>query len=308
MHIAVMLRELVDAVLIQPDGVYMDATFGRGGHSRALLQRLGPKGRLIAIDQDPAAQAAMDDVLASDARFSLHHQSFADIAALAEQLGVSGQVSGIMADLGVSSPQLDQAERGFSFSQDGPLDMRMNPTVGESAAEWLASVSERELADVLYRFGDERYSRRIAGAIVRERKQQAIVRTVALAEIIKKAHPRWPKHHHPATKSFQAIRIYINQELAALEALLEGSLNACAVGGHLAILSFHSLEDRLVKQCFKKQAYDPVLASLPLTESDLARQEPHWRGVMMKKADDNEIEHNLRARSARLRVAEKKGV
>ena len=249
-HFSVMRDELISAMLAEADGIYIDATFGRGGHTRALLEKLAPTARLIAIDQDPQASVAVDAELAADPRFSLEYDSFANIVALARRLEITGKINGIMADLGVSSPQLDQAKRGFSFLRDGPLDMRMNPQAGESAAEWLATVTEADLADVLYKYGDEKFSRRIAQAIVKARTAEPLTATLQLAEIIKAAHPRWPKHHHPATKSFQAIRIYINQEMAALEALLQGSTEVLAPGGKLAILTFHSLEDRMVKKFF----------------------------------------------------------
>jgi 16S rRNA (cytosine1402-N4)-methyltransferase len=305
-HISVMLEELVDAVLTDPNGIYIDATFGRGGHARALLARLGPSGRLIAVDQDLAAHAAVDADLQHDPRFSLHHISFAHLLDLVRELGVAGKVTGIMADLGVSSPQLDQAERGFSFLHDGPLDMRMNTQSGLTAAEWLATVSEAELADVLWRFGDENFSRRIAKAIIISRAVTPIVSTVQLAEIIKHAHPKWPKHHHPATKSFQAIRIFINQELSALADMLQQVDAVLAVDGMLAILSFHSLEDRIVKQFLKSSRGIDVPANIPLTEEMLQQYNAQQLKMISSKTPvAAEIAINPRSRSARLRVAKK---
>lgn len=305
-HISVMLEELVDAVLTDPNGIYIDATFGRGGHARALLAQLGPHGRLIAIDQDLAAHAAVDEILQNDTRFSLHHASFAHLLALVRELGVVGKVTGIMADLGVSSPQLDQAERGFSFLHDGPLDMRMNTQAGVTAADWIAKVAEADLADVLWRFGDENFSRRIARAIVASRALAPIISTVQLAEIIKHAHPKWPKHHHPATKSFQAIRIFINQELASLEEMLQQVAEVLAVDGRLAILSFHSLEDRIVKQFLKADTSVDVPANIPLTEEMLQQyNKQRLKMIGSKTPGVSEIAINPRSRSARLRLAKK---
>ena len=302
-HISVMLHEVVDAVIADPNGVYIDATFGRGGHSTELLRRLGPEGKLIAIDQDPAAAASVSLELQQDPRFSLLQMSFAALGALEAEYKSS--ISGIIADLGVSSPQLDQAERGFSFLRDGTLDMRMNPTSGHSVAEWLAVVPETELADIIWRFGDERFSRQIAKAIVNTRSKESITTTLQLAGIVKDAHPRWPKHHHPATKTFQAMRIYINQELAALESFLPQAEALLQSGGRLAILTFHSLEDRIVKQ-YIKGGKAQVPANIPLTEAMLRQYNQHGLcGVANKTPSQEEIDLNPRARSARLRVAEK---
>ena len=256
------------------------------------------------FDKDPLAIATANELAAEDSRVTVVQRGFAELSAVLEQAGLIGQVSGILLDLGVSSPQLDDAERGFSFRADGPLDMRMNPDAGESAAQWIARVSEKELADVLFQYGDERFSRRIARAIVTARQQQPIERTLQLAEIIKAAHPKWDHKKHPATKSFQAIRIAVNGELDELDAVLSASVDALKPGGRLAVISFHSLEDRAVKQFIKLQAKGPELPpGLPVRDDEIH--------VTMKavgkaiKASPEEVAVNVRSRSAVLRVAEK---
>jgi 16S rRNA (cytosine1402-N4)-methyltransferase len=299
-HISVLLQEAVDALNIQPNGIYIDCTFGGGGHSRAILAQLGEKGRLIAFDQDPQAVAQADTI--KDARFQIYHRSFTALHAVLRPL--KGQINGILFDLGVSSPQLDQANRGFSFQNDGDLDMRMNPTAGEPIANWLHRAKMDEIADVLFIYGEERYSRRLARAIVQARDIEPITRTLQLAEIIKKAHPSWEKHKHPATRSFQALRIFINQEMDALKNALSQTVDLLDKNGRLAAISFHSLEDRLVKRFIRDQAKgkatDLDLPFLPLDH------QPTLKAI--GKAiypSDNEIRQNPRSRSAVLRVAEK---
>lgn len=303
-HQTVLLDEAVVSILGAPEGVYVDATFGRGGHSRHLLARLADGARVIGFDKDPEAVAAGERLAQEDPRFAIVHASFADILSVLKARGLEGTIDGVLADLGVSSPQLDDASRGFSFQNDGPLDMRMDTTRGESAADWLASVTETELARVMFEYGEERHSRRIARAIVRARAEQPIVRTRQLADLVAAAHPAWEKHKHPATRAFQAIRIAINSELADIEQFLQGALTALRPGGRLAVISFHSLEDRLVKQFFQKEAKgDNFPPGLPVTADMLT---PRLR-LVGKAVEPSaaEVAANPRARSARLRVAEK---
>jgi len=303
-HRPVLLDVSVEALAVQPAGVYLDGTFGRGGHSRLILQRLGEKGRLIAIDKDPEAIAFAHKTLIEDKRFNIVRGSFAMLAEVAEQAGVMGRVNGILLDLGVSSPQLDQAQRGFSFLQDGPLDMRMDPESGQSAADWLAQAETQEIADVLKIYGEERHARRIARAIVQARSEQPIHTTKALADVIAAANPSWEKGKHPATRSFQAIRIYINRELDDLRACLDQVIEVLAPGGRLAIISFHSLEDRIVKRFMRDQAKgDCFPPGVPVTQAQL---QPKLRLVgKAMQANEQEVEANPRARSAVLRVAER---
>jgi 16S rRNA (cytosine1402-N4)-methyltransferase len=303
-HQTVLLDEAVVSVLGAPDGIYVDATFGRGGHSRHLLARLGSSAQLFGFDKDPQAMAAARQLMAEDARFVAVHSSFADILSVLAARQLDGRVDGVLADLGVSSPQLDDAARGFSFQNDGPLDMRMDTTRGESAAQWLAAVDEAELAGVLFEYGEERHSRRIARAIVRARAEKPITRTRELAEIVAAAHPAWEKHKHPATRTFQAIRIAVNNELGDIEKFLRDALAVLKPGGRLAVISFHSLEDRLVKQFFQKEAKgDDFPPGLPVTVDMLT---PRLR-ICGKAIEPSaaEVAANPRARSARLRVAEK---
>ncbi|MFP5429644.1 MAG: 16S rRNA (cytosine(1402)-N(4))-methyltransferase RsmH [Gammaproteobacteria bacterium] len=303
-HQTVLLNEAVVSVLGTRGGIYVDATFGRGGHTRHLLAQLDAGARVIGFDKDPQAIAAGQVLAAEDGRFSIVHDSFASIFDVMTRMGLAGRVDGVLADLGVSSPQLDDADRGFSFMNDGPLDMRMDVTRGQSAAEWIADVAEDDLARVLFEFGEERYSRRIARAIVRVRAEMPITRTRQLADIVAEAHPAWEKHKHPATRSFQAIRIYINNELGDIQQFLRDALRVLKPGGRLAVISFHSLEDRLVKQFFQKEAKgDNFPPGLPVTV-DMLR--PTLK-VVGKAVDPSasEVDANPRARSARLRVAEK---
>lgn len=303
-HETVLLEPAVSALLGDPAGFYVDCTFGRGGHSRRLLEALQPQGRLLAIDRDPAAVAVAEQEFADDGRFSIVQGSFSMLAELVASAGQVGKVSGVLLDLGVSSPQLDEAQRGFSFTQDGPLDMRMNPNEGQSAAQWLASAAEQEIADVIYRYGEEKFSRRMARAIVQQRQIAPITSTLQLAEIVKQANPAWEKHKHPATRAFQAIRIHINRELDELQEVLEQALDILTVGGHLVVISFHSLEDRIVKQFMNKQARgDDYPAGVPVQQSDL---NPRLKKITKAiKADDAEVARNVRSRSAVMRVAEK---
>ncbi|MDO9319987.1 MAG: 16S rRNA (cytosine(1402)-N(4))-methyltransferase RsmH [Gammaproteobacteria bacterium] len=303
-HETVLLEAAVAALLVNDTGFYVDGTFGRGGHSRRILQGLQPQGRLLAIDKDPEAIRVARAELGADARFEVVQGSFSRLAELVAAAGLTGKVSGVLLDLGVSSPQLDEAQRGFSFSQDGPLDMRMNPEEGQSAAQWLAFASEQEIADVIYRYGEERFSRRMARAVVEQRKLQPIATTLQLAEIIKQANPAWEKHKHPATRAFQGIRIHINRELEDLQSVLQQALDVLCVGGRLVVISFHSLEDRIVKQFISKQAKgDDYPAGVPVQYADL---NPRLKKIGKPvKADDEEVSLNPRSRSAIMRVAEK---
>jgi 16S rRNA (cytosine1402-N4)-methyltransferase len=305
-HIPVLLNEAVASLLTELNGIYVDATFGRGSHSDAILKNLGPNGRLIAFDKDPEAVAYAKQHFSHDKRFSIFHRSFASLQASLEELHLFGKVNGILFDLGVSSPQLDDPDRGFSFSRDGKLDMRMDTTQGMDAMTWIAKVDEKELADTLWKYGEEKFSRRIARSIVTIRAQQAITTTAQLAEIIKFATPKPKKPHdkHPATRSFQAIRIAINQELTDLESALSQGLEALASGGRLALISFHSLEDRIVKQFIRHhEKGDDLPRGLPVKGVNFnTRLKSIGKPI---KPSMKEINFNPRARSAILRIAEK---
>lgn len=302
-HQSVLLDEALTGLAIKPDGIYIDGTFGRGGHSRAILARLNMAGRLIAIDKDPQAITFAGKTFGQDKRFSIHHASFSQLQQIAEQESVAGKVDGILFDLGISSPQVDDASRGFSFLQDGPLDMRMNPEQGISAAHWINSAKETVLADVFYNYGEERYSRRIARAIVNERTQAAILTTGRLADIVSRAHPRWEKHKHPATRVFQAIRIFINNELEELKLALVQGVENLAPSGRLAVISFHSLEDRIVKRFFRDEMRDDLPIGLPIAHKEVrSRLRSLSRAI---KSSAAEIEANPRSRSAVLRLVEK---
>lgn len=303
-HQPVLLAEVVDYLAVDVDGIYMDATFGRGGHAGQILRSLGDKGRLIAIDKDPAAVAYAQQQWDHDKRFKIYQGSFKKIKEIAEIEGVIAEVSGLLLDLGVSSPQLDQPDRGFSFLRDGPLDMRMDPATGISAAEWLACATEKEITQVLKDYGEERYAKRIAQAIVEEQTLKPIVTTVHLANVVKWAHPRWERHKHPATRTFQAIRIRINNELEDLKICLEQSLKILKIGGRLLVISFHSLEDRMVKRFIRQHTHETVeLKKLPFMPAE-------WRPKLKNlgrgiKPDAYAIQANPRSRSAVLRIAEK---
>lgn len=296
-HQTVLLEQAIDALVTDPEGLYIDGTFGRGGHSRALLQRLGAKGRVLAIDKDPEAISVGQELAQQDARFHIEHASFTRL----EQLAEPGRVCGILLDLGVSSPQLDQPERGFSFSQDGPLDMRMDNSKGLPLADWLATAKETDIADVLYQYGEERYSRRIAKAIVLARQQAPLHSTLQLADIIKQAHPKWEKHKHPATRSFQGLRIFINRELDDLDQALASSVDVLQHQGRLVVISFHSLEDRRVKHFIRLQEQG---VELPKTFPVQTAHTPKLRALGKAiKPSAEQITDNVRARSAVMRVA-----
>ena len=290
----------MEGLRVIADGTYLDGTFGRGGHARGVLQQLGPGGRLLLMDKDPEAIAVAEREFGTDPRVSIHRGSFAELAAWD---ATAGGLDGVLFDLGVSSPQLDVAERGFSFGKDGPLDMRMDPDAGESAAQWLARADEREIADVLFTYGEERQSRRIARAIVQRRNETPLLRTAQLAELIASVMPRGDSKIHPATRSFQAIRIFINRELADLEAGLAAAHARLKPGGRLAVISFHSLEDRIVKQFIARHAKaPPVNRRMPV----VAPFTPTLKTIGdARKGNPEEIAQNPRARSAVLRVAEK---
>jgi len=302
-HRTVLLREAVEALAVRPGGTYIDGTFGRGGHSRLIMERLGAQGRLIGFDKDEAAVAVAREQFSGDERFRMVHESFTQITVVAEQMGLRRQVDGLLLDLGVSSPQLDEAERGFSFMQDGPLDMRMDRTRGVSAAEWLNSAEEEEMAGVIRDYGEERFARRIARAIVRERAESPLLRTVQLAELVERASPVRDRHKHPATRTFQAIRIFINRELDDLQDALRGSLEVLAVGARLVVISFHSLEDRLVKRFMRDQERGPQLPKgLPVPHAQ-AHGPLRVLGKAVKPGAA-EVADNPRARSAVMRIAE----
>jgi 16S rRNA (cytosine1402-N4)-methyltransferase len=298
MHRAVLLEEAIDALALRPDGAYVDGTFGRGGHSRAILERLGPQGRLIALDQDPEAERAAREI--SDPRFAFFRSRFSGLGAV---LGAR-QVQGMLFDLGVSSPQLETAARGFSFRADGPLDMRMDPTCGESAADWLARAEQQEITEVVRRYGEERFAKQIAAAIVAARSRGPIVRTRQLADLVAQAVRTREPGQDPATRTFQALRIHVNRELEEVSLMLPQALSHLATGGRLAVISFHSLEDRIVKRFLRAAARPELPRELPLRASEMPQPAVKLigRGV---KPSQSEIAENPRARSATLRVAER---
>lgn len=299
-HISVLLHETVDALLGERNtGIYIDGTFGRGGHTRLLLSKLDENARVFGFDKDPQALATAAELELEDPRFKIIHASFADLKQELEARGIH-QVDGIMADLGVSSPQLDQAERGFSFMKDGPLDMRMDNSKGQTAAEWLVDIEEEALANYIYQYGEERYSRRIAKAI---KAAGYIATTAELAEIVKVAHPKWEKNKHAATRTFQAIRIAINKELDDVEEFLPQAVDMLKLEGRLAVISFHSLEDRLIKQFIQKESTlaEDTGWGMPQKREDTRR----LKKVSRVKASDEEVKANPRSRSAWLRAAER---
>jgi len=304
-HISVLLTEAVDGLNIDPDGCYIDCTFGRGGHSSLILSKLSDKGRLIAIDRDPTAIAAAEK-FKDDERFTIEHQGFAHLAEIAEKHQIVDKVDGILLDLGVSSPQLDEAERGFSFMNDGPLDMRMDTTRGQTAAEWLAVADVEDITWVLRTFGEEKHAWRIANAIVDARDETPFTRTSQLAKLIKTTAPQREIKKHPATRSFQAIRMYINSELEQIEKALAASLNVLAEGGRLVVISFHSLEDRLVKQFMKKHSQaKQVPRGLPVSEEELNKGKKLQLIGRKLKPSKTEVAENVRSRSSVLRVAQR---
>ena len=302
-HIPVLLDEALDALHIRPSGCYVDCTFGRGGHSQAILQALGPEGRLIALDRDPDAVAVGRAMALEDGRLHIIHTPFSRLTDVLVGLD-QPVVDGILMDLGVSSPQLDEPSRGFSFQSDGPLDMRMDPTQGVSAAEWLAEASAESIADVLWIYGEERFSRRIARAITEARVEEPIQSTAQLARIIASAQPKKDAHKHPATRAFQGIRLFINAELKEVEVGIEAAIGALARGGRLAIISFHSLEDRLVKRAFRDASRPPPGdPRMPLpTHVEAPRLRLAGKAI---KPSEVEVMRNPRSRSAVLRIAER---
>ena len=303
-HQPVLLNEVLEALNVKQDGVYVDATFGRGGHSSVILNNLGREGRLIAFDQDPEAIAYGREQYADDPRIEFEHCNFSEMEPVIVARGLNNCIDGVLMDLGVSSPQLDDAGRGFSFLKSGPLDMRMNTEQGESAMQWLARVEPRDLILVLKRYGEEKFAKRIATAIVETRAEQVIDDTAMLASIISDAIPVKEKHKHPATRSFQAIRMYINQELPSIENGLQAAASVLSVGGRLAVISFHSLEDRMVKRFMRAKSSRPKLPpGLPIMDKD---DEPPFRLVGKSwVAGEQELAGNPRSRSARLRVLER---
>ncbi|HSC74903.1 MAG TPA: 16S rRNA (cytosine(1402)-N(4))-methyltransferase RsmH [Pseudomonadales bacterium] len=303
-HTTVLLHEAVDALVENVDGVYIDGTYGRGGHSHLLLSRLSAQGRLLALDRDPLAVAYAREQHANNPCFQIEQCNFGDMRRVVVERNLLGKVSGILLDIGVSSPQLDDAERGFSFMNDGPLDMRMNPQAGMSAADWINSASIEEMTTVFREYGEERYAKRIAGAIEKSRSETPFTRTLQLAEVVTAANPAWEKHKHPATRVFQAIRIFINDELGELKKVLQDALDILEAGGRIAVIAFHSLEDRIVKQFFREQSRGiEVPRHIPVT-GDREGRTLKLVGKAIKPGDA-EIEKNPRARSAVLRVAEK---
>ncbi len=303
-HIPVLLGESMRALGVKADGVYVDATFGRGGHARAILARLGPAGRLLALDRDPEAVALGAELAGADPRFSIARARFSAAPAVAERAGLRGRVSGLLADLGVSSPQLDNARRGFSFGADGPLDMRMDPDTGRSAADWLAMADERAIAQVLKDYGEERFARRIARTIGETRRTRPIRTTGQLAALCERAVPTREPGKHPATRTFQALRIQVNAELDELRALLAGACDLLAAGGRLVVISFHSLEDRIVKGFIRDERHGAGLPKgVPVTDDQVPRRFKPIGGAVRPGAD--EVRANPRARSAALRAAER---
>ena len=303
-HQSVLLDEALKALNIHPAGIYIDATFGRGGHSRAILQQLNEQGRLIAFDRDLEAVDYANQQFADEPRLTIEHCNFNQVAEVIQQHGLRHKIDGVLMDLGVSSPQLDDAGRGFSFLRSGPLDMRMDTSSGITAGEWLKKVKPAELVRVLKKYGEEKFAKRITAAIVEVREQRQIIETVDLADIISNAIPVKEKHKHPATRSFQAIRIYINEELQSIEQGLEGAATSLAVGGRLAVISFHSLEDRITKRFMRNISSRPKLpAGLPVMEADI--KVPFRLVCKPVVASDKEVQQNPRSRSARLRVLEK---
>jgi 16S rRNA (cytosine1402-N4)-methyltransferase len=302
-HLTVLLREAVEALAIRPAGVYVDATFGRGGHSRAILAQLGPQGRLLAMDRDPRAIAVAAAI--GDARLKVVHRPFAEVGDAVREAGFGG-VDGVLMDIGVSSPQLDEGERGFSFRFDAPLDMRMDTTQGETAAEWLARADEREITQVVRDYGEERFAFQIAKKIVAARSERPVATTGQLAALVREAVRTREPGQDPATRTFQALRIHINQELEQLALTLPQAVDMLNPGGRLVVISFHSLEDRIVKRFMRDEASpaSSLPKNLPLTAAQLPQARLRLVGKPVK-ASDAEVAANPRARSAVMRVAEK---
>jgi len=303
-HVPVLLQEVLAGLALRPDGKYVDATFGRGGHSEKILQQLGEQGRLLVMDKDPEAIHMAKQKFAQEKRVTIVHASFDHLQQAVQALGWEGDVNGILMDLGVSSPQLDKAERGFSFTREGPLDMRMNPQQGMDAASWINSASREDIAQVLREYGEERHAWRIAGGICEAREITPFETTTQLANCIKQVSPTRETRIHPATRAFQAIRIFINKELDELKNILEQCVDVMSLQGRMCIISFHSLEDRLVKRFIRSQSQGEAYPShLPIKEKDIHRR--LRRIGKMIKPSAAEIEMNPRARSACLRIAEK---
>ena len=306
-HLSVLYQESLDALTIKPDGYYIDCTFGRGGHSRGILKQLGVEGRLLAFDRDlTAINSSYADEMRQDKRFILHHGCFSALETVVTELGWQGNVSGILMDLGVSSPQLDEAERGFSFLRDGPLDMRMDDSQGLSAAEWLLQVDEKDLVKVLFEYGEERFARRIAKAVIEKRESGTPLQTtLELAKLIENTIPKKDKFKHPATRSFQAIRIEINDELGEIKQGLQQAMNGLKPQGRLVVIAFHSLEDRIVKRFMRDESgrkFNP--GRLPIKEVDIEQGILKRIGKIVK-ANKQEIVDNPRSRSAIMRIAER---
>jgi 16S rRNA (cytosine1402-N4)-methyltransferase len=301
-HVPVLLQESIQGLKIKEDGTYIDCTFGRGGHSRLLLEQLDSQGQLFLLDQDPRAIECAQQKYGSDERVKIIHQTFANLAQVGKDNNLQSKVDGIFFDLGVSSPQIDEAQRGFSFSHDGPLDMRMNTSSGLTAAEWLVSVSEKEFIRVLREFGEERHAKKIASKVLKQQQVSAIATTKQLAEIVMACYPTNYQGIHPATRTFQAIRIAINDELQALQKGLEAAFDLLNGGGRLAVISFHSLEDRIVKRFIRDTKQEDLLPKLPV----MPELNDHLKSVgKLIRPSEKELEVNPRSRSARLRIAEK---
>ena len=304
LHQPVLLAEVIENLITSKNGTYLDGTYGRGGHSGAILTVLNNDGRLIAIDKDLAAYEDAKKKFGNDPRFIIKHGSFKMLNELTQELNLTGKIQGILLDLGISSPQVDVSERGFSFSKEGPLDMRMDRTQTLTAKTWINNAPETELRDIIKKYGEERFAHRIARAIDTARLSQPITTTLQLAEIVAEAHPSWEVGQHPATRTFQAIRIFINHELDDLESALHQSLNCLAVGGRLVVISFHSLEDRIVKRFIRKESTlrDELPAEIPVISNKQPRLKRIGHAI---KPSIKEITANPRARSAVMRVAEK---
>ena len=302
-HYSVLLQESVEALINERDGVYIDGTFGRGGHSRAILKLLSENGRLIGFDKDPDAVDAARQLAQEDRRFSIFHGSFAMLDKALDSYQIE-RVDGVLLDLGVSSPQLDVAERGFSFLKDGPLDMRMDYSVGVSASDWLQNADEGEIAFVFKEYGEEKFAKRMANALVKARQESAIDTTSRFAKIVSEANPRWEKGKHPATRAFQAVRIFINSELDDLKTALDMSVEKLKTRGRIVVISFHSLEDRIVKRLFRREAKGRSFPqNIPVTE-DMLGKRLRLVGKSIK-ASNRELSENVRSRSAVMRVAER---
>ena len=309
-HVSVLLHESIDGLAIKPDGIYIDGTFGRGGHSRQILSRLGENGRLYSIDRDPQAIAEAKTI--TDPRFNIIHGPFSGLKGYVEELGLVGQIDGVLLDLGVSSPQLDDADRGFSFMKDGPLDMRMDPTSGMPVSQWLLTADVEDITWVIREFGEDKHAWRIAKGIVAYRDNEdnePLTRTGQLAKLISDVAPKnFKEKKHPATRTFQAFRIYINSELDEIDTALNAALDVFAEGGRLSVISFHSLEDRMVKHFIRKESRGPqVPHGIPLTENQIkalgsAKMKPIGKAI---KPTVNEVDVNVRSRSSVLRIAER---